>query len=341
MRFVPVLFLLLLGCDEQTSQPPQPFAAAGSVVDEAGLGVVGVTLHFEGFGTATSGLDGAWSKSDLTGRVTVTPAKEGWGFSPGSIDIEEAVTDLTFLASPLTTSLEVVVEWGAVGSSGPNSMTARLVELDANDVTHFGTRLEYPEEDAVFAQALTRDSAEEFGLITMEVPAAVSTDLFIAAVRLNEDGAGEPGQRDPIVWFGQVRDLEIVEGVSTTVQMEDVSWTAPIWTFEDEGDRAAYESGTMTGDKDSTDLEFFIAVTDPFGDRPWDEFVGLNGIGGARGDAEEGAWRVRVICRNELVGQVHDSTCRFWPYLHSDMFNLPDTRFSVPPITTDFTVEWR
>lgn len=54
-----------------------------------------------------------------------------------------------------------------------------------------------------------------------------------------------------------------------------------MWDFENEEVPTAYESGKMVGDKDETDLEFYIIVRDPFGDRPWDEFIGLNGTGGA------------------------------------------------------------
>ncbi len=88
-------------------------------------------------------------------------------------------------------------------------------------------------------------------------------------------------------------------------------------------------------------LDFFITVRDPFGDRPWDEFIGLNGTSGGVADSENGFWRVMVFCRNDLVGQEHESTCTFWPYLKSERFNLPNIRFSVPPVTTGFMVEWR
>jgi len=316
------------------------FTVSGSVVDDVGEGVAGVSIDFGSFGTATTGLDGTWSKSGLEGRVTITPTKANWGFSPGSVDIEGDTTGLTFIGASLTTLLEVVVQWDRFGESGSNSSSASAFANEEVEPTHFGTRLEYLDENAFFAQSLTRDVAEEFGLITLEVPAAERTRLFVTAVQLGDGGAGQPGQRDPIVWFGEVRELEIVEGVSTTVQMEDVQWTAPSWHFENDDVRAAYESGTMLGDKDTTFLAFYIMVSDPFGDRPWAEFIGLNGIGGAAANSVDGWWRVLSLCRNDFVGQEHDSTCRFWPYL-KPKFNLPDIRFSVPPITTTFVVEWR
>ena len=315
------------------------FTVSGSVVEDNGEGVAAVSINFASFGTATTGLDGTWSKSGLEGRVTITPTKDSWGFSPGSVDVEEETTGLTFIGASLTTLLEIVVQWDLFGVSGSNSSYASAFANEEVEPTHFGTRLEYLDENAFFAQSLTRDVAEEFGLITLEVPAAARTRLFVTAVRLNEGGAGQPGQRDPIVWFGQVRELEIVEGVSTTVHMEDVEWTAPSWHFENDAVRAAYESGTMVGDKNATFLDFFI--TAHLGDSPWDEFIGLNGIGGVVANSGDGWWRVNVFCRNDFVGQVHDSTCTFWLYFVSEKFNLPNIRFSVPPITTTFVVEWR
>ena len=316
------------------------FTVSGSVVDDVGEGVAGVSIDFGSLGTATTGLDGTWSKSGLEGRVTITPTKANWGFSPGSVDVEEETTGLTFIGSSLSTLLEIVVQWDLFGVSGSNPSFAGAFANEVVEPTHFGTRLEYLDENAFFAQSLTRDVAEEFGLITLEVPAAARTRLFVTAVRLNDGGAGQPGQRDPIVWFGEVRDLILVEGVSTTVHMGDVVWTAPSWDFENDAVRAAYESGTMVGDKNATlGLDFFI--TAHLGDPPWDEFIGLNGIGGVVANTGAGRWRVNVFCRNDFVGQVHDSTCRFWLYFRSAKFNLPSIRFSVPPITTSFVVEWR
>ncbi len=310
------------------------FTVSGSVIDGDGEAVAGVSMDFESFGTATTGLDGTWSKSGLEGRVTITPTKDGWGFSPGSVDIEEDTTGLTFIGASLTTLLEIVVRWDRFGQSGSNTSSASAFADEEIEPTHFGTRLEYLDDNAFFAQSLTRDEAEEFGLITLEVPAAERTRLFVTAVRLGEGG-------NLIVWFGQVRELEIVEGVSTTVQMEDVEWTAPSWHFENDDVLAAYESDTMLGDKDATSLDFIITVSDPFGDQPWSKFIGLNGIGDPVAGSEDGWWRVRVFCRNDLVGQEHESTCTFWPYLKSTKFNLPDTRASVPPLTKTFVVEWR
>ena len=338
--------VLACGSDTPTGNGPPAvahvFTVSGSVVDDVGEGVAGVSIDFASFGTATTGLDGTWSKSGLEGRVTITPTKANWGFSPGSVDVEAETTGLTFIGSALSTLLEIVVQWDRFGVSGSNSSSTTAFANEVVEPTHFGTSLEYLDENAFFAQSLTRDVAEEFGLITLEVPAAARTRLFVTAVRLNDGGAGQPGQRDPIVWFGEVPALEIVAGVSTTVHMGDVVWTAPSWDFEDDAVRAAYEIGTMVGDKTATlGLDFFITVRDPFGDRPWDEFIGLNGIGGGVADSENGFWSVRVFCRNDLVGQVHDSTCTFWAYLHSERFNLPNTRFSVPPATKSVVVEWR
>ena len=338
--------VLACGSDTPTGNGPPAvahvFTVSGSVVDDVGEGVAGVSIDFASFGTATTGLDGTWSKSGLEGRVTITPTKANWGFSPGSVDVEAETTGLTFIGSALSTLLEIVVQWDRFGVSGSNSSSTTAFANEVVEPTHFGTRLEYLDENAFFAQSLTRDVAEEFGLITLEVPAAARTRLFVTAVRLNDGGAGQPGQRDPIVWFGEVPALEIVAGVSTTVHMGDVVWTAPSWDFEDDAVRAAYEIGTMVGDRTATlGLDFFITVRDPFGDRPWDEFIGLNGIGGGVADSENGFWSVRVFCRNDLVGQEQESTCRFWPYLKSTKFNLPDTRASVPPLTKTFVVEWR
>lgn len=347
MRFPSMLSMLsilaLLACSNSTE--PQPYSVSGSVVDADGQAVPGVTLDFGSFGTATSGLDGTWSKSGLQSTVTITPAKDQWAFAPGSMDVEQSATGIRFIGAPLQTMVEVVVSWDDIGQTAAGGSTsgtsATPLATGVLQPTDFGTRLEYPSDNAAFTQSVSRQQAQDYGLITLDVPPADSATLYVAAVQLADSSQGQPGQRDPIVWFGYVPHLEIVQGKATVVHMGDVVWTQPSWEFEDPAVRTAYDSGTMTAAKDSTALSFYIRVLDPFGDRPWDDFIGLDGTGGAVAPADSGSWRVVVQCRNDAVGTTHGSTCAFWPYLHSDMFHLPSVRFTVPPVTHPFTVQWQ
>ncbi len=77
------------------------YAVSGQITDAGGAKIAGVTLTFiGGYGTATTGADGKWSKSGLRGTVTVTPAKAAWVFQPTSSQVTGAVANVDFTAAP-------------------------------------------------------------------------------------------------------------------------------------------------------------------------------------------------------------------------------------------------
>lgn len=79
------------------------YAVSGRVADSGGVGVGGVTIAFSGgYGSVTTASDGTWSKSGLKGTVTVTPAKDGWTFSPPNRQVSAASGNVNFSASKTT-----------------------------------------------------------------------------------------------------------------------------------------------------------------------------------------------------------------------------------------------
>ncbi|MCR4427255.1 MAG: caspase family protein [Firmicutes bacterium] len=85
-RCVSAVFLLLMVCTVLSGCVPSPtvYYVSGRVTyEETGLPVPGVVLAFGSFGAATSGPDGRWAKTGLSGFVTVVPSKgPGWSFKP-------------------------------------------------------------------------------------------------------------------------------------------------------------------------------------------------------------------------------------------------------------------
>jgi hypothetical protein len=74
------------------------YTVSGRVTrNDNGQGLGGVTISFsEGFSPAVTAPDGTWSKSGLNGRVTVTPTKEGWAFSPWSTVVVTTASTVDF-----------------------------------------------------------------------------------------------------------------------------------------------------------------------------------------------------------------------------------------------------
>ena len=120
------------------------YAVSGRVADSGGVGVGGVTISFSGgYGSVTTAGDGTWSKSGLKGTVTVTPAKDGWTFSPSSRQVSGAAGNIDFAATQSSSfpiafedpNLEVVVRETIGKPTGQlmNTDVAHITELNASN----------------------------------------------------------------------------------------------------------------------------------------------------------------------------------------------------------------
>jgi len=99
---VVVLAGFMLGVNGENGGCVKPYyTAGGRVLTEEGEGIGNVVLSFEpDFGTATSVYGcGAWSKADLEGEVTISPAKPGWEFDPEEADVTESSPAVNFTAT--------------------------------------------------------------------------------------------------------------------------------------------------------------------------------------------------------------------------------------------------
>lgn len=227
--------------------------------------------------------------------------------------------------------VDINVDWESLGDTGNNRMKANI----SDSVTHFGARLMYPLQNASFQQSVEKSTAEEQGVITMEVPEADSARLLVAAVR-HETG------NDKAYLFGVLEDLEIQTGTGYQWNIDDFQWTEAFW---EPADSLAedYNSGGFTVSKDRETFDFYFLVTDPFypkSDPPLDSYlIRLNGYGGNQ-KYENGYRVMRQIAENPDVGTANQSEHdNFFPYLKSEMFQLPDARYVVYK-KGRFTVNW-
>ena len=71
------------------------YSISGRVTDQRGVGIADVLLFLGGgFGTARTGTTGSWSASELSGDVTVTPAKTGLVFTPETVTVSGSSSNL-------------------------------------------------------------------------------------------------------------------------------------------------------------------------------------------------------------------------------------------------------
>ncbi|MEA4882458.1 MAG: hypothetical protein VB144_02145 [Clostridia bacterium] len=85
------------------------YSVSGRVTDSQGdAGLNGVVLSFSGgFGTATTDASGYWTKSGLSGSVTITPSKQGWTFAPPTRSVSGAASDVDFQGTEIPVTYSV------------------------------------------------------------------------------------------------------------------------------------------------------------------------------------------------------------------------------------------
>ena len=112
---------LLGGCDGQ----PEKFMVSG-LVESEGLGLAEVKISYQGAisGSTMTDTQGKWN-APLHGSVTITPVKEGYSFSPSSVDlvVDREKTGIDFTATPAiedTFYTLIIKIWGS-GMVSPSS----------------------------------------------------------------------------------------------------------------------------------------------------------------------------------------------------------------------------
>ncbi|MGE5482610.1 MAG: glucosaminidase domain-containing protein [Bacteroidota bacterium] len=101
--------LLVAGCSGGIPVPSQPYNVSGRVTElSTGRGLANVTIYFSGFGTTKTGEDGTWTMAQLQGRVTITPALQGYVFQPSSRIVSGPADDINFTATTDTSGKEPI-----------------------------------------------------------------------------------------------------------------------------------------------------------------------------------------------------------------------------------------
>lgn len=117
------LIMSIVGCGKKATS----YLVSGQVLTAQGTGLAGVSLSFSGnAGVTETGADGKWS-AQLTGTVTITPAKEGWTFDPPSIEVTQARNDLNFTATQKTYAIS-----GTVTDSTGTGLEGVTIAFDGN-----------------------------------------------------------------------------------------------------------------------------------------------------------------------------------------------------------------
>lgn len=299
-----------------------------------------LTVNVEGEGTVQETIIAADSYDHGTViELDAIPA-DGYEFKNWSGDLNSTEEPKAIqMDGPKTVTATFGVEGGqaAVKLSVDWNKFEEQVEdgVLSEEVTHLGTRLIYEDQDAVFIQSVSKETANQEGVITMNVPSTGSARLLTAAVH---DAKGV----EEALMFGVIENITIETGKSYEWNIEDFEWTEAYWEPVDSM-KSGYEKGEFIVDKDRERFEFFFLSKDPYYPNPdpsIDNYlIRLNGHGGNSG-YKDGFRIMRQIAENPNVGTPNQSEHdNFHPYLKGEMFQL-DGRYIVYK-EGSFTVKWQ
>jgi outer membrane protein assembly factor BamB len=106
------------------SQPaPSTYSISGQITDINGNGISGVTISFSGgYSSVTTGSNGYWSKSGLTGSVTVVPYMNDYTFVPSSINVTGSNSGVNFSGYlNVSGNMSIINQWSlSVPQNGQN-----------------------------------------------------------------------------------------------------------------------------------------------------------------------------------------------------------------------------
>ncbi len=209
---------------------------------------------------------------------------------------------------------------------------------DEFEVTHVGARVIYPEDGAAWQQYVEKETAEEKGIITFNIPATESADIHVAAVFLcDELGAGYA------VKFATLEGIEINPEKVIEVEMDDLTWFPADW-YPEEGFEH-FEEG-LKEEELINGIILPIKIADPFWigeslSRPalYTKVMGspnATGTSTSTGENSDGYRSVSVYhCRD------YEGDYSFRVVLDPSHFSFPDVVFiKMLPKVVGYPVEW-
>lgn len=304
-----------------------------------------LTINTEGNGTVTERVVQAKSTDYPHGSIvelTANPA-QGWEFVrwSGDLESEESIIEVEIDGDKTLTAefdlmddsdptVRVNVNWEEVDGMVSTSKVNLSHSDESMTVTDFGIRLVYTKENAVFIQSVSRSTAENEGLITLEVPPTEEAFLFATAV--NTEGKNEA------LLFGTLDSLKIERGTIYDWSIDDFEWVRPEWIIVDSL-ASDYENGLITADKDESSLTLTVHVTDPFFEflnrqstnvTYEESILKLSGSGNIAQGVENGFRDFRFHLSNPNVGvESTQSYEDIFPFLESQKFNFPSVRYVI------------
>jgi len=209
--------------------------------------------------------------------------------------------DWSKLRQPMTSKLEDGMAY-AISDSGLN-------------ITHVGSRLVYPKNNASFTQSVVKDTGST-SLITLQVPATDTAHLYVIAVH-------EANGVRKALKMGVKRNIRILSNTLINLTLDSLTLMDTDWSVTDTTVTISSDTIRMTSSRDDTRKVLNVRVTDPY--QVGTTFISYSnrivkfyGSGFEYGNID--GWRkfgIDVLNRSSAT-----TIDTFWPYIDGSLFNL-------------------
>lgn len=236
------------------------------------------------------------------------------------------VEKIVYVPVPTTTwqELRLQVDWTKVAgiSSAGLRVTGATAQLDGPvEITHIGSRLVYPKENAAFTQSVVRGTGST-SLLTLRVPPTDTADLYVVAV-----ADGPSGRR--ALKMAVKRGIRVNPSAPVLLTTDSLNLIDAEWRVDDPSISTVGDTARVT----ATTSPYFlpIKVLDPYQVNQQLNFsntiikfwgtgtLGLNPDG----------WRRFGI--QAVRGDGPATVAGFQPYVDGSLFNLPNDFPIGPP----------
>jgi hypothetical protein len=120
---------------------------------------------------------------------------------------------------------KIIINTEEISISDNTVAQVQDVNEDKN-ITHIGTRIEYPGKTAYFIQSVEIDQAIDSGIITFDIPATEDASIYVVAVNYDDSIAK---------FYGVKRGINIEIDTVTEIRTNDFDWVKADWKYgEDE-----------------------------------------------------------------------------------------------------------
>lgn len=226
-------------------------------------------------------------------------------------------TDTVIVTAGMQT-ISVRVDWNKLKQSITDKLNDGMVYAISDsglNITHVGSRLVYPKNNASFTQSVVKDTGST-SLITLQVPATDTAHLFVVAVH-------ESNGVRKVLKMGVKRNIRILANTPINLTLDSLTLTDTDWNVTDTTITITGDTIRMTASNSLSSKVLNIRVTDPYqigttSITHSNSIIKFYGSGYGYGNID--GWRkFGIIVSNKSTITTTDT---FWPYIDGSLFNL-------------------